>query len=555
MVLDAVPVHRLAVVVAFLVAVGVVWAIDRPHGGWGRRLRSRLLLGVPWGTLLSVALVVCVYLFVQGGARNPYRPVVIPFRAWSYLYPEGMFWAGFAHANFGHVTGNLLGTLVAGTLAEYAYGHFPRDRGASSFSSLRTNPYVRALAFVPAAVFVCGLLTALFALGPVIGFSGVVFAMWGFALVHYPIGAVVALAGSSLVRLLWNAFRNPVVEASAGTSYSAPSWAGIAVQGHALGLFLGVFAGLYVLRHRDRRPSALRLFAGTLLFGVSQGLWAVYWYLGNESYRLFRAVGTSLVVVLAVVVAAAGAASAAPLVRRWAVDRPEGFREAARSASPRAVALVALCLGFGVIVGPAVPVNMMTTTDEPLPGDPVEIEGYEITYAEDVRDQTVSVIDVEAFGQSTAVNTSGVIVRNPDRHIWTTALTKGRLAQDGAGQVRVGGTGWREDVNVRRAGWRAVGGDPTYRIDLTHGNETRTAFVSEPSEAEATIDGRNVTLAAVEGGFDLRVTRGNETTSAPLPATNESVVVGGITFEREERRLYAERGETRVRIANAERYS
>ncbi|GAB3422669.1 rhomboid family intramembrane serine protease [Haloparvum alkalitolerans] len=555
MVLDAVPVHRLAVVVAFLAAFGVVWAIDRPRGAWGRRLRSRLLLGVPWGTLLAVAFVVCVYLFVQGGARNPYRPVVIPFRAWSYLYPEGMIWAGFAHANFGHVTGNLLGTLVAGTLAEYAYGHFPHGRGTSSFSSLRRNPYVRAFAFVPAAVFVCGLLTALFALGPVIGFSGVVFAMWGFALVHYPLGAVVALAGSSLVRLLWNAFRNPVIEASAGPSYSAPWWAGIAVQGHALGLFLGVFAGLYVLRHRDERPSGLRLFAGTLLFGASQGLWAVYWYLGNESYRLFRAVGTSLVVVLAVLVAAAGAASAAPLLRRWAVDRPEGFREAARSASPRAVALVVLCLGFGVVVGPAVPVNMMTTTDEPLPGDPVEIEGYEVTYAEDVRDQTVSVIDVEAFNQSTAVNTSGVIVRNPDRHIWTTALTKGRLAQDGAGQVRVGGTGWREDVDVRRAGWRAVGGDPTYRIDLVHDGETRTAFVSEPSEAEATIDGRNVTVAAVEGGFDLRVAAGNETASAALPATNESVVVGGIAFEREDRRLYAERGETRVRIANAERYT
>lgn len=40
-----------------------------------------------------------------------------------------------------------------------------------------------------------GVLASLFALGPVIGFSGVVFALWGFALVFYPVTTIAALTG------------------------------------------------------------------------------------------------------------------------------------------------------------------------------------------------------------------------------------------------------------------------------------------------------------------------------------------------------------------------
>jgi len=80
------------------------------------------------GTLVAIAAVVAVYLFVQSGLENPNRPVVIPFRSWSYFYPEGMLWSGLAHSGRSHITGNLLSTLVAGALAEYAYGHFPDSR-------------------------------------------------------------------------------------------------------------------------------------------------------------------------------------------------------------------------------------------------------------------------------------------------------------------------------------------------------------------------------------------------------------------------------------------
>jgi len=556
MVPEWLPVHRLAVLLAFVVAFAVVYAVDRPRGGWGRRLRSRLLFGVPWGTLVAVAFVAGVYLFAQGGLDSPYRPVVVPFRAWSYLYPVGMAFAGFSHASFGHVTGNLLGTLVAGSLAEYAFGHFPDERGAGSFASPRSNPYARAFGFVPAAILLCGLLTSLFALGPIIGFSGVVFALWGFALVHYPLGTVVALAGSQFVGLVWAVSRNPVVTGSASPSYGTPWWAGIAIQGHALGLFIGAIAGLLVLSRRGERPSALRLFAGGLLFSASQGLWAVYWYLGNQQYVLYRGAGTALVVLFSALLAAAGAARARPLVERVAVPEPRTFTEAARSVSPRAVAFVALLVAFGAVAGPAVPVNMQTTTDDPVPGESLAVEGYEVTYAEDVPNGMVSVIDAEAFGQSTTVNTSGVIVYNERRHIWLTAVSKGRLAFDGARRVELGGVGWRETVTATRRGWRAVGGDPTYRVELAHGNRTMTAFVSEPSTAEATVDGRNVSVAAVDGGFEVRVTRAGAdgVATAPLPEPNGSVRVDGVRFVREETKLFAVRGDTRVRIANAEQY-
>lgn len=565
------PIHRTAFALAFLIAFGVVYAMDRPRGAWGRTLRSRLLLGVPWGTLVSVGFVICVYLFVQSGLENPGRPVVIPFRAWSYFYPEGMLWAGFSHASQGHVTGNLLSTLVAGTLAEYAYGHFPKERGSSSFGSWRSNPYARAFLFVPGAILLAGLFTALFALGPIIGFSGVVFALWGFALVHYPLGTIVALLGSTLVRVLYDAFRSPVQFAEATPSYGPPSWAGIAVQGHALGFFIGVIAAVYLIRRRRARSSAagptdgattgllagrsgLAVFGGVLLFAASRQLWAVYWYLGNERYVLYRGIGLAMVVLLALLVAVAVAGRDEPLVPSWATPDPGSVVGAVRSASPAAVGLVLLVIVAGVVAGPAVIPNLVTVGDEELPGEPVEIEGYEVTYGENVPDQMVNVVEVEAFGQTTQVNTSGVIVRNTDRGIWTTAVSRGNLQFWGHRSVDVGGTGWRETVRVQRTGWVAVDDGPTYRVDLHYDDEWRTAFLSDERTAEPTIDGRNVTVAAVEDGFDVTVTHDNDSSTAPLPAENERVTLQGVTLVREDRHVYAERGDTRVRVLTQERY-
>ncbi|SEH41510.1 Membrane associated serine protease, rhomboid family [Halopenitus malekzadehii] len=551
-----VPFHRLSIPVAFLLSFVIVWAIDRPRGRWGRRVRSRLLRGVPWGTLVAVGVVLLVYLFVQRGIDDPSSPVVIPFRAWSYFSLDGLLLSGLSHASLGHLTGNLLATLVAGTLAEYAYGHYPRARGASSFASWRSNPYVRAFLVVPAAIVGGAVLSSVIAVGPVIGFSGVVFALWGVAIVHYPLGSIVALAGTSLVNLLYSAFTSPVTRAAASPSYGGPWWANISIQGHAVGFLLGVLVGIVLLRRCETDvPSAAVVFAGVLLFASSRSLWAVYWYLGNERYVLYRAVGVALVALLAAIVTLAVAGSDRPLRPEYAVPNPETMREALRSATPRIVGVVLVVAAFGILVGPSVVPNLVTVpAEESLPGDPVEVEGYEVTYAEDVPNQLVNVIDVEAFEGATNVTTSGVIVKNAERDVWITAVSRGNLAYWGSREVTLGGIGWRETVTAHRTGWRAVGAGVSYRVDLEHDGDRRTVHVSDSATAEPTIDGRNVTVSARQGVFEVTVANGTGAATAPLPAANESVRLSGIRLVREDRRIYAETNGTRVRVLEAERY-
>jgi len=584
------------------VALAVVYGADRPRGAWTRALRSRFLLGVPWGTLVTIAAVVGVYAFVQSGLENPNRPVVIPFRSWSYLYPEGMLWSGLAHSGRGHITGNLLSTLVAGALAEYAYGHFPGGREVddggeaetgpgtvrsvvSSIGALReslsvpvpareslsrealaANPYVRAFVVVPGAMVGFGVLSSLFALGPVIGFSGVVFALWGFALVCYPIRTVAALTGVTLVNVTYETLRNPVVVSEASGSYGAPSWANIAIQGHAIGLIGGILAAVWFVRRRrgrrsetvwldpESRTTALVVFGAVLLFGASRRLWAVYWYLGNERYEMYRAIGFGLLAALAAIVALAVAGRDEPLRPDLAVPEPKTVRESARSLTPAAVGLLLLVSALAVVAGPGIAPNLVAVDDDELPGDPIEIEGYQLTYAENVEDRVVSVVDVEAFGRSTSVNTSGVIVANADREIWTTAVSKGNLAFWGYRAIDVGGTGWRETVWVQRTGWVATNGGPAYRVDAVRDETRSTLFTSDPARAEPRIDGRTVTVAPVDGGFELRVDGGGERDVARFPTANESVTLRGVTFIRQGDAVFAVRGETRVRIAERERY-
>ena len=564
MVPEGLPLQQLAIVAAALLAFAIVYAIDRPRGTWGRKLRSRLLFGAPWGTLVSLGFVLLVYLFVQGGAENWYDPVVLPFRAWSYFYPLGMVTAGFSHASAGHLVGNLLGALVLGTLAEYAWGHFPQSRGTSSFGSWKSNPYVRAFLIVPGAVIGAGLLSSLFAVGPVIGFSGVVFAFGGFALAFYPLGTIVALAASTLVRLVYNAMRHPEFVASADWVYQTPSWATIAIQGHALGLFMGLLVGLWLRRRRGDLPSALRLGTGVLLYGATRSLWAVYWYRGGETYVLYRAIGLALVILLATLVALAGASRDEPLSMPSLPSFPSRSSLPSlplRSVSnplfgvtPAAIGFVLLLMGAAMIAGPAIPVNLVTADDEPLPGDPIEVRDYQVTYAEGVTDGMVDVLDVEVFGETTAVETSGVIVKSDDRHLWTTAVSKNRLQGSGTERVGLGGFGWRDSVTADRSGWQPVGDDRVYRVDLEHDGDRHLAFLSNESTVQPRIDGRNTTVVPREEGFFLRVTLDEDAETVAIPETNESVEALGVVFVREEDDLFAERGETRVRIAAKETY-
>jgi membrane associated rhomboid family serine protease len=538
--------YAVGVVGALVVSLGVAWYTDRHRGELGHRLRTRFLLGVPWGTILVGAVVVSVYLFVQGGLSHWYDPVTLPFRAWSYLYPVGMVTAVFSHGGPGHLIGNLTGTLVLAPIVEYAWGHFPDRRGAQSFRSWRTNPFVRAFVVFPGVALVVGLLTSLFALGPVIGFSGVVFALAGFALVHYPFTTLVAALGvQSVLSRTYRVLLDPVITAGvSGGGPSPPWWAQIAVQGHALGLLLGIILGVWIARSRDRGPNALRVWVAVLAFAVAQGMWAVYWFRGNGQFVLYQGVGLALVAILALLVTVAVTASERPFVRQL---------------SRRRAATLVLIVALSAVAGPAIPTNSLTVADDGTPAaeDAVAVEGYSVTYAEDVRNRMIPAIGVSLFGEVTAVRTSGVIVVNRDRHIWTQVVSANRLAFSGSETVRVGGVGWEATVEADREGWSVVGGDAAYQVRLRPENgEAQQVFNSSAATAEPRVSGMNVTVVPrTDGEFALRFTAEGETVAErPLPAAGDSVTVDGLRIERTDDTLYAVGNGTRVRIAEKESY-
>jgi membrane associated rhomboid family serine protease len=531
--------------VGILVSLSTLVALARPGGRWGRLARKRLVLGVPWGTLLVVAVVAAFYLFVQDGLANPYNPVTIPFRAWGYFYPTGMLTAGFAHSGLGHVTGNLLGTLVFGTLAEYAWSHFPRERGRSSFSSFRTNPFARILAWA-GGVFAATVLTSLFALGPVIGFSGVVFAFVGFALIRYPLSTLVAVLVSGVVTLVYNSLRSPTLQQTAAESFSRPWWANVAIQGHALGLFVGVTLAIALCYRRSIRPNPTHLWLAALVFAVDRGLWAVYIIEGSETFRLFRALGTALVFLLAALIASGAAASTRDLIASIDLSR----REAAYGlvlASLFALALV------------AVPLNLFAVDDASAgidDAEPTEVGDYTVFYAEDVENQFIPAVPLPGGNSTDRVNASGVIVVSEERNIWWEEVSKSRLASRGTATVRLGGLTWNEDVRANRTTWRLAGGNQTYNVRLgpAAADERSVVYRAERATADARIGGRNVSIQPVESRFDVVVSRNNDTLGrAAVPTNGTETTVGGLTVERDERDLFVERGETRVRIAQRSR--
>jgi len=523
-----------------LLSVATLVALARPGGRWGVRLRRRLVLGVPWGTLLTVGLVLAVYLFVQAGLDHWYRPTTIPFRAWSYFYPLGILTAGFSHVGPGHLIGNLLGTVVFGSLAEYAWSHFPTGRGATSFATWRENPFVRIVA-VPVVAAVVAIASGLFGLGPVIGFSGVVFAYAGFALVRYPVATVVLLAAGDLVRLAYRSLRDPVVPTSGSVGYSTPWWADIAIQGHALGLFIGFGLAVLLFRARKELPTPGRIWLGAAAYAASQGLWAVYLFKGGDSYVLYRAAGLGLIFLLAALVTAAATASHRDLVARIDLSRREA-----------AVGLLFAVL-FALALA-AVPYSLVTVGDVAPDDGGVEVRDYTVFYAENVEDEYVAAYDFPIYDAG-SVTTSGVIVTSEERQVWYTAISRGRLAFAGERAVRVGGLGWRDAVVANRTGWNVVGNRTVYAVRLRHDGTETFAYASNASRAEPTVAGRNVTFSAGEDGFTVAVTRRNETlATAPVPPANVSVRVGGLTLRRNGTRLFAERNGTSVRIATREQY-
>lgn len=523
---------------AVLLSGVVLLAASRPGGRWGALVRSRLVLGIPVGTILSVAVVLVVYLVIQDGLSHWAAPTQIPFRAWSYTYPLGMAVAPFAHASPAHLTGNLVGALTLGTLAEYSWSHFPATRGETTFSTLRTNPYARALAFVGGVLGV-GLLTSLFSLGPVIGFSGVVFAFAGFALVRYPLATILALVGTDVLRLLVEAVRSPTVTAASGSQFSTPWFAGIAIHGHYFGVLVGALLGVGLLRQRGVRPKPGRLWFATLVFGVDQALWALYTPLGGSRYLLLRALGLAVVLVFSALIVAGARATARPLVPAIDLSR----REAAIGL------LMAVVLATGVV---AVPFNLLTV-DNPDAGaeTPIQVRDYTVYYAEEVPHQLVPATEVPLTNRDARLNVSGVIVASEARDIWWPELTATELAARGEGTIYLGGAGWRRPVRATRPAWITLGGQTAYKVYLQPGVRTpELAFSSDPATVRGEVAGRNISLAPTTAGFEVVVAReGTAIGRAPVPTNGSNVDVGGLTFRRRGPNLIASTNGTRIRVA------
>jgi len=554
---------------ALAASVATIRAVDPSVGRAVATLRSRFLFGVPWGTLVVIALVLAVYLFVQSGYRHWSHPVTIPFRAWSYLYPTGMLTAGFAHDDPGHLVGNLTGTVVLAPIAEYVWSHYPVRRRPRIDRSLGTfpfdgvvparlaeqpwlgTPWIRAFVLFPGAVVLSAIGLSLFSIGPVIGFSGTVFAFGGLALTRYPLSTLVALLVQSVVRTIYQALTEPIVTAGiSGSPPSPPGWATIAIQGHALGLVTGILVGLVLLWYRNQRPPAGRLWLAVFVFGMEQSLWAVYWFAGSGRFVLFRAIGVALVTLLALLVVAAITAPDRP----WF---PDAGVELLAAISWRSVGLAVLLVVTIFLSVPAVYPNLTTLEEDPVPNErSVSVGDYQVTYDENVRNRLIPALDVPGLGEQTNQTTSGIIVVSERRDIWAQVISRQRLAATGTERVALGGVGWRETVTAKIDRWSVAGNDSVYTVRLrpSGARNWTDVFASPPSTAGPTIDNRTVTLVPTNGSIQLRIERDNETTGrASLPGQNETITRDGLTFIREESggtpSLVVERGGTRVRIA------
>lgn len=359
---------RVAVGLALALAVGVAWYVDG-RGRWRTAASDRLLYGVPWGTAVTVVVVVAFYLLVQGGLDHWDDPVTYAFVTWSYFYPEGLLTAGLAHGGPNHLLSNMTATAVFGVIAEYAWGHYPgpdrrnsepteesEGRADGGRDGLLVHPGFRAFVAFPAALLVVAFFTAAFSLGPGLGFSGAVYAVVGFAVVVYPLATVVGLAVTSSLSVVIDALASPVVRETVEVGPPMPpGWAGVGFQAHLLGFLVGALAAVALLSRRGRRPSFATLAFGVLVVGAVQALWLLPLGGSADEYVLYRGVGVVMVVGVTLVVAGAAAGSDRRIPRPFGgVDWIPSRRTL--SIAWLAVVLVGFLLGVGGVffVGDAI---------------------------------------------------------------------------------------------------------------------------------------------------------------------------------------------------------
>lgn len=498
-------------------------------------VRERFVLGVPWGTVTVIAGLYLIYYLVQG-AGGEGGPIVEGFRSWSLWYPQGTIFSSFTHAGDGHIRGNVYGTIAFAPIAEYAWRHYPED-GARI-----TTPVARIGAFVGAIVLV-GLAGSLFVPGAIIGFSGVVFALAGFALVVRPLLAVGAMLAIQVVRLVVDALFDPVVIAASQPQFVSPSWANTALQGHLFGVLVGVLLAVALFGLRGESPDIRYVFFAALVFAVTRSLWAVYWFLGADEFVLFQAAGVAGVVVFATLVAFA--------------TRPAGTRLRSRIGPAIPVRAIAIILLGGVIVVLATSglvYSIVTVSPgEDLDGG-VEVNDYTVAYVDDVEDQYIGAVEIPGIGSPLSTNVSGVVVASDQRNAWGLAISSSQLAFDGEATVPVGDATWRESVHIDRTEWSFVDGNSTYRVVADH-DGGHLLHTDSPAEGNATLDDTVVSIEATDAGYDLltRQTGSDTTDRMSMLESNETADLGGLTFERVENDLFVSYDETELRLAEFNR--
>lgn len=542
------------VIVSVLVAVGLVVIVTDARQRLVTALQSRLIYGIPIGSIITITIVLAVYLIVQQGLVAWDHPLVYPFRAWSYLSPTGIVMAGVAHSSPSHLLGNLAATAVLAPIAEYYWRHYPAADGGRSHTRADRwyqYPIVRAAVLFPGAAFLTALLTGLFAIGAVIGFSGVVFAFGGFALVAAPLVTVLALIAISALSVLGDAIADPIAitTVSAGPP-AAPAWASISIQGHALGFVTGIILGVLLCYHRDRLPAGWRLFAGVVVYGLTQGLWIVFRYAGDGTYVLYRAVGVLVVFAGGLFLVGAAVADRTPLIERDTVVITQ-----------RTVIVVTLVAVLGALAGPGLLTNLIVATDTASPGDEtLDVEGYVVGYGTDIEQAYQPLVDLPGVDELFTTTSSGVIIANDARNIWTVGVSPGQLAYSGTERIVVGGIGWRETVHVNRTGMEVFGNRTVYTVTLRHNDQTVQAYTSPPSTADLRLAGRTITIQVNDTGqFRAQIATNATATTVPIPSRNETVTAQDVTLTTvqvdDRTEIIATADGTRVQIAQREQYA
>lgn len=514
--------------------------LEIPIRDYHKTLCERWVFGIPWGTIVVVSLLFFVYLFVQRGYWHWNRPVMVAFTAVSMYDPTGWLFAGFSHSSPSHLRGNITSTLVFGPIVEWIWRHKPGNTHHPREPVWFRVPWIRAIVLFPAGILVIGVTAALFSWGPVIGFSVAVYALMGISLLHYPIVTLVALVARETIRIMWRTMTDPLVLAETVVRSVRPSWYGTAVQGHLVGLLLGVAIGITLVRYHRSRPSIPRLWLASILLGFYLSLWALWWILGPEEFILFRAIGVGLIFLVAAVIT-------------LSVTLPYEEVVPARL-SPHTVAIA--CLAVAIVGMGAIGIALNFATAE-APETPVvmEVNDYEITYGENVPDGMVNVLEFEALGLTTDVRTSGVIVYSEERHVWRQTVSASELETRGGGWFTVGGLGWSEEIRVQRAGWVPTGQEPVYQIWMADQTQWNHAFASDPKTAQVRIAERTFTFSPEDGTFYLGVTYENETEWVEIPGIDETKTVQEVDITRQGRHLIASYNGTDVSIATRERYN